>query len=189
MKILISACVFAAISLITSCHTTHPANVKVQDTDCTQYIKNNYSRVNEYNIAAFTEGDTNTHVQFRYECVWTVFYIQQGLFDQFGAWDDVLNMDDSHNHILVWRDIKLIADSDSLYTVYTSGDEDTSPTYCAVSVMNEDGVDMLNNPDHKEELKQLFASFILLPSSKKTKFYREYWKMAAPKKYKALYGI
>lgn len=141
-----------------------------------------YTYKNGYKMIALAKvdvgGNEEVH-QLQFQATHSSSYTQKVMFDQFGMWDKAGKPSTQSSIVLIWRDVKLLEDSDMTFTVVTSGKETFQEIYSSVAVFTIDQEDALAaDMGLRRPLLEFFANGIKDLSSNKT-FYKEYKKLLA----------
>lgn len=151
---------------------------------CYNFHGANYSNILHVKIDSITkQNDTITFNEVRYECVNTSFLTKKVMYDKFGKWDKVINIEGRDHPILVWTNKDLFNNGEK-YTVLTYGIEEYYYMYASVMVFSPKNVDLLSNSSsQKLTLTKYFSDLIKSNDVKNTLFYEDYWKMVYPKRW------
>ena len=186
--LLVVLCLAITLSFFILTCAPKPA-VVVDKVDCGIYKRNNYKFVSIEPYISIVEGDTITLNQAVYWCTYSSLYTQKGMFDQFGKWDEVIYPENKNRPILFWENRQLLEENNNTFDVYAWGSEDEFGTYSAVMVYDENSNDALTeHSPYKQAIMEYFGHLIKSNKEDNDLFYRAYWKMADPAKYKLLYG-
>lgn len=112
--------------------------------------------------------------EISFNATYSSFYTRKVMFDNFGDWNKGLFLKKSRFPLLIWEDIKLLKNSDELFTVIAGGFEDTNglqlkskvtknnhSIYSSIIVLDSNGNDYLaGNRPHKKDIINFFANGI-----------------------------
>ncbi|PSR09542.1 MAG: hypothetical protein DA408_21385 [Bacteroidetes bacterium] len=125
------------------------------------YLQHDFGYQELVGAISVVAGTPDTVAEARYHCVYNAYYIAAGLYNRFGAWSQAAPYASYHeNTVLIWKNLQLLPDDTTRYTVATGGYEGNS-CYSLVHVFNQDGQDMLEpNALHQEQLRKYFGKLI-----------------------------
>ena len=103
------------------------------------------------------------------------------LFHKFKDWDEVIKQPKPATEMLVWNNVKLLSESDELFTVFAFGEESISDYYTSVIVKDSNGKDCLRDEsEFKGKIIEYFSAAIAKEINSYT-FYKKLWKMRGGK--------
>ena len=138
--------------------------------------KNGFHNFSIIPVLTLQKKDSVYVNELRFNSVFSAFYTQKAMFDEYGKWDEVVTPKGSSDKILVWNNIKLIKSDEILFSVAANGLEGSKEIYASVIVFDSIGKDCLyENYIYKDSIIDYFSDGIKNLSSNK-KFYTLYWK-------------
>lgn len=144
---------------------------------CVSVLKNDYRNIREEKFKSVVKNDTILLNEVKYECVYTSFYIQKGMYDKFGKWNKEIYPNGTHDPILVWNNVQIFPNDTTEFTVAANGIESVETIYASVLVFDKHNNDLLAESSiYKTKLIQYFSEMIKSDSNKKRDFYEIYWK-------------
>jgi len=120
------------------------------------------------------EDKTKAVTQIGFENRSTSFSKKRAFFQAYGGWDSVIYLDGDSHPILVWNAVKLIDESEDLFTIYADGIEDYSLTLGSLMVFSRTGEDALENKALREEIVTK-TKRLICDSTQNEAFYDVYW--------------
>ena len=164
--------------ILISCSSTTNVNEK----RCDSILKNDYKNIIEDKFKSIVNKDTIYLNEVKYECVYSSFYIQKGMYDRFGKWNQEINPKGINNPILIWNNVKLFPNDTTEFIVAANGLESVGTIYASVLVFDKENIDLLSeNSEYKTKLIDYFSEMIKSNNSNKNDFYELYWKKFDPK--------
>ena len=141
------------------------------------FPENSFEKVEITNFYSIVEGDTITFKELKFTGVRSRYYVQKGLYDRFGKWDQAIY---SYDTLLVWNKVKLFKDDNTLFKVVGKGGRKRVHPNTSVLVFDQNENDLLaNNSEYLIRLKNYFSTLIRANNDSKVDFYIEFWDMIA----------
>lgn len=107
------------IAFIGSCTTNK--NINTNRSNSLNFRHNEFKSITNDKYVATVNKDTISITQIKYNYVYTAFLLKKIMFDKFGKWDEARYSENERHPVLVWRQVKLLSDRDSLYMVAATG--------------------------------------------------------------------
>jgi len=172
------------IALNGSCATNK--NITTQRSNTLYLPHNDFKDITNDKYVASVNKDTISITQIKYNYVYTEFLLKKIMFDKFGKWDESRYKENERHPVLVWKQVKLFPNRDTLYMVAaTGGGEAEQKIYSSVMVFDEQGRDLLAiNSELRNDVTEYFTELIQQNNNNKKEFYSVYWKEVDPKFYK-----
>ncbi|MBQ0768054.1 MAG: hypothetical protein KBT58_02110 [Bizionia sp.] len=147
--------------------------------------KKNYE-IGQHTTLRLNETDTIKVNKLGFTPKYSATDLQKYLFNTYGKWTNTIESDKDYPY-LIWENLKLLKNSDQLFTVAASGEDYEFKTvkingvqkysrilYCSALVFNAQGVDCLQESSKiKDELAQYFISGVKSVKKKNTLFEKE----------------
>jgi hypothetical protein len=169
--------------ILTSCSSTK----KVSEKRCKSVSKSDYQYILEDKFESIVNNKQILLNEVKYECVYSSFYTQKGMYDRFGKWDNLIYAKGSRHPILLWNNVKLFPNDTTEFIVAANGLESTKTTYASVLVFDKKNNDLLTEQsEYKKKLIDYFSKMIKSNNSKKRDFYEKYWKTVNPEHWEYL---
>lgn len=142
---------------------------------CKKTFENNFLEIVEDVFISITKNDTTFTNEIKYNCVHHSTYIQKTMFDKFGEWTNVNYPNNRRLPVLIWENVELLDNDNTLFTIAALGEENESTIYASVMVFDSEFNDLLNKESYyKERLKIYFGDLIRSNDKKKRSFYKAY---------------
>ncbi|MBW8359797.1 MAG: hypothetical protein K0M63_08380 [Weeksellaceae bacterium] len=110
---------------------------------------------------------SKSYSELRFNSVYSQHYTKKLMYDQFGKWDrEIVSL--GSDPTLVWRDVKLFADSGETFTVFANGVRSFKHMYAAVNVFDSQNKDCMdeNHPLRPKLIKYFSEKIWNLSDSK-----------------------
>lgn len=142
-----------------------------------RYNKNSYKFATIEDFYSVVNKDTFRLKELRFSGVHDRYYIQKGMYDRFGKWEQSVYKK-QYDTLLIWNDVRILKNSDKLFKIAAKGHRVGVNVYTAVLVFDENNNDMFGEDSvYKEQLANYFANLIKTNDDNKVDFYIDFWEM------------
>lgn len=139
------------------------------------FPKNSFEKAEITDFYSIVQNDTITFKELKFTGVHSMHYIQKGIYDRFGKWDQAIY---SYDTLLVWNKVKLFKDDNKLFKVVGKGGRKWLHPYTSVMVFDQNDNDLLvKNSEYLKRLKDYFSTLIKTNNNSQVDFYIEFWDM------------
>lgn len=156
---------------------------KAEKVDCYRYHENGYQQKTTSFTELTIEGSVRSLMDIRYQCVYSALYTSKAMYDHFGKWTKMINVDE--DVMQVWQDVDVLGDGMKV-SVITFGYEEWGSVLAGIMIYDQEKDILLTNPEYRKSVAKFFSKAIKKNDKSKDAFYEDYWKAVNPEKWEII---